>query len=92
VSAPSKRDLYSSNYLLEESLLPISTVVIKIDCLGFFEEIVRRIYVTFGGRRHKSRWNAKVFKSSNLSYSTERKKAKKKREKRREKTYNRGYI
>jgi hypothetical protein len=41
------------------------TTSVKIDCLGFLEEIVRRIYVTFGGRRRKSRRNVKVFKSNN---------------------------
>jgi hypothetical protein len=53
--------------------------------------MVRRIEVTFGGRRHKSRWNVKVFKSNNCLI-LQRKKEKKKRKKRREKTYNGGYI
>jgi hypothetical protein len=60
---------------------------VEIDCLGFFEEIVRRIEVTF--RRAQTQVKAERKRYSNLIivlfYQG-------KRRKRREKTYNGGYI
>jgi hypothetical protein len=59
----------------------ITLVIVEIDCLGFFEEIVRRIEVTFRRAQTQVKAEREVFKSNNLSNSTKEKRRKRRREK-----------
>jgi hypothetical protein len=66
--------------------------IVEIDCLGFFEEIVRRIEVTFRRAQTQVKAEREVFKSNNLSNSTKEKGEKEEEKKERKNIQRRIYI
>jgi hypothetical protein len=66
--------------------------IVEIDCLGFFEEILRRIEVTFRRAQTQVKAEREVFKSNNLSNSTKEKGEKEEEKKERKNIQRRIYI